>query len=68
MIAHYRNTKEKRRPPQPQEQDASQSTKMNLIYFSDSGSDRFFGVFLFRYATIFCAAAGTGTTPLKTMS
>src|SRR5580693_2955064 len=36
-------------------------------YLSESGSERFFGDFWFKYATIFCAAGGTATAPLKTM-
>src|SRR5579883_1318538 len=33
--------------------------------FSEAGSDRFFGDFWFKYATIFCAEGGTATAPLE---
>ena len=39
-----------------------------LSSFSESGSDRFFGDFWLRYATICCAGGGTATAPLNMMS
>jgi hypothetical protein len=49
---------------------AELDTEPNLdgkSYWLDPGSDRFFGDFRFRYETIFCAAGGTATAPLKMM-
>ena len=37
-------------------------------YFNELGSDKFLGLFLFKYTTIFCADGGTGTAPLKMIS